>query len=62
MSTGLDPELRALLVCPACRGELVDVEQGLCCLTCRLSYPVIDGVPYMVRECAKKRASGQKRA
>lgn len=48
----IDPEVRALLVCPACRGELSDVPAGLHCGACALVYPVEEGVPYLVRECA----------
>ncbi|MBT3221173.1 MAG: Trm112 family protein [Proteobacteria bacterium] len=48
----LDPKLRQLLVCPLCRGELEDHEQGLRCGTDKLIFPIRDGVPYMVRELA----------
>jgi len=48
----LDAELRALLVCPLTRGELVDVERGLYSPEADLVFPVQDGVPMMVRECA----------
>lgn len=46
---------RMLLVCPACRGELSGdskKEQVLCCLSCRLSYPVLDGIPHLLAEAA----------
>lgn len=46
----LDPRLRALLVCPRCRGELADHALGLACPSCRRLYPVIDGVPRMAPE------------
>lgn len=49
----LDPELRALLVCPRCRGELRDAPDALDCETCRVSWPVVDDVPYLVDECAR---------
>ena len=48
----LDPELRALLCCPRCRGELLDREQGLECANCERMFPVDDGVPLLVDECA----------
>lgn len=51
--TDVDPEVRALLVCPSCRGELTDVPGGLVCPSERLFFPVEDGVPYLVRECAR---------
>ncbi|MBN2801342.1 MAG: Trm112 family protein [Deltaproteobacteria bacterium] len=50
----LDPELRDLLVCPRCRGELREVERGLLCAECALTYPIVDGVPWMVEELARK--------
>jgi uncharacterized protein YbaR (Trm112 family) len=48
----LDPELRALLVCPVTRGELVDVPRGLYSPAADLVFPVVDGVPHLVRELA----------
>ena len=53
-ANAVDPRLRALLVCPACRGELTDHDQGLGCATCRLIYPVIEGRPWMLPERARK--------
>jgi len=49
----LDPELRAILVCPQCRGELQDVARGLLCPADALVFPVRDGVPWMVWELAE---------
>lgn len=48
----LDPDLRALLVCPLTRCELVDVERGLYSPDADKVFPVEDGVPLMVQECA----------
>ncbi|MFK7930973.1 MAG: Trm112 family protein [Myxococcota bacterium] len=48
----LDPELRALLVCPLTRCELVDVPRGLYSPQADLVFPVEEGVPMMVQECA----------
>ncbi|MFT4627208.1 MAG: hypothetical protein ACI8PZ_005889 [Myxococcota bacterium] len=50
----VDPELRAMLVCPSCRGELEDRPGGLFCPSEQRLYPVVDGVPYLVQELAKK--------
>lgn len=49
----IDPELRALLVCPACRGDLADVAGGLHCPACALLYPVVDDIPQMIAEEAR---------
>lgn len=50
----LDPALRAMLVCPRCRGDLVEVERGLLCPADALVFPVVEGVPWMVEALAKK--------
>ena len=50
----IDAELRSILVCPACRGELEDRPSGLACVTCSLLYPVVNDVPYMIRAEAKR--------
>lgn len=50
---GIDPEVRAILVCPRCRGELVDVPGGLRCPAEALVYPVRDGIPWLVSEEAR---------
>ena len=52
MEWELDEDLRALLVCPLCRGELVDHPRGLACPKDALVFPVEDGIPVMVRELA----------
>jgi rfaE bifunctional protein nucleotidyltransferase chain/domain len=39
--------LRALLVCPRCRGTLVWDSEGARCLACRLHYPAHGGIPEM---------------
>jgi uncharacterized protein YbaR (Trm112 family) len=53
LSWRLDPELRALLVCPACRGPLCDRQEGLACPACALLYPVVDDVPWLIPEEAR---------
>lgn len=60
----LSPELRARLVCPRCRGELVHEgaeeagEERLICRADRLAYPVVDGVPWLVPEKARPLTPG----
>lgn len=52
----LDPELRAILVCPQCKGELsyetTPVER-LVCAACRLAYAVEDDIPVLLIDEAK---------
>jgi uncharacterized protein YbaR (Trm112 family) len=50
--------IRALLVCPRCRGELTDVETSggtaLDCPNCALRYPIQDGIPVLLADRAKR--------
>jgi uncharacterized protein YbaR (Trm112 family) len=47
VEVSVSDELLAILVCPACRGELDAGEDVLVCRSCGLHYPVKDGIPYM---------------
>ena len=47
----LDPELRALLVCPRCKGDLeyrATPTESLACRACRLVYAVEDDIPVLL--------------
>lgn len=52
----LDEELLKILVCPACKGDLIyDRERNtLDCNRCRLRYEVRDDVPIMLIEEAQR--------
>lgn len=54
--TSIPPEIRALLACPGCRGALMDAGGAqapqLRCGTCRVSYPVEQGIPVLLLERA----------
>lgn len=54
--TGIPAEVRALLVCPSCRGDLRDERTGeasfLVCATCHMGYPVEEGIPVLLRDRA----------
>ena len=50
MDEPLPDWVRALLVCPQCRGELLGEPRGLVCPPCRRLYPIIDGIPRMAPE------------
>lgn len=50
----MSERVRALLVCPLCRGELEDLPAYLACAACGLAFPVVEGVPWMIRERARK--------
>ena len=46
----LAPELLQILVCPKCKGDLEHrlSPESLVCHSCRLIYPVEDGIPIML--------------
>jgi dTDP-glucose 4,6-dehydratase len=44
----IDDELRAILVCPACKGELQFEETRIICPACKKAYPIRDGIPVML--------------
>lgn len=52
----LSPELLGILVCPACKGDLVyDASAArLTCNACRLRYKVVDDIPVMLVDEAEK--------
>lgn len=52
----MDTELLKILVCPKCKGkiELNKAGTGLECWTCRLIYPIKDGIPVMLIDEAKE--------
>lgn len=56
----VDAKLRAMLVCPKCRGSLVDakdekgVAEGLKCDACKVIYPVKEDIPVMIYDEATK--------
>jgi uncharacterized protein len=52
----LSPELLAILVCPACKGDLAydGGAQTLTCGACRLRYKIVDDIPVMLVDEAEK--------
>ncbi len=52
----LSPELLGILVCPACKGDLVYEEsaQRLTCNACRLRYRIVDDIPVMLSDEAER--------
>jgi uncharacterized protein YbaR (Trm112 family) len=44
----IDEELRQILACPACRGDLIFEETRIICPACRKAYPIRDGIPVML--------------
>lgn len=59
----IDPELLAILVCPECRHAvtLVEASSELACTntSCRLIYPIRDGIPVMLIDEATRADAGE---
>lgn len=49
----IDEELLKILVCPACKEEVVLKNNKLVCKKCRRAYPIKDGIPIMLIEEAQ---------
>lgn len=43
-------QLRELLACPACYGELRLEQERVVCAGCGRVYPVVDGIPVLIAE------------
>lgn len=53
----IDDQLLEILICPNCRGEVEyreDADEIVCVGECRYAYPVVDGIPHMLVEEARK--------
>ncbi|MBA2652731.1 MAG: Trm112 family protein [Tatlockia sp.] len=48
-------ELLAIIVCPSCRGNLIlsAKKNELLCLSSRLAYPIVDGIPVLIKSEAR---------
>ncbi len=40
--------LQEILVCPQCKGEIIQAEQSFYCQTCEQRYPIINGIPRFI--------------
>jgi len=51
----MDAELLKILACPACKGDVKQVDDELVCQnkTCSKRFPIRDGIPIMIVEEAK---------
>ncbi len=51
----LSPELKEILACPKCKGDLEfrEVEREIRCLRCRLAFRIDDGIPVMLLDEAR---------
>jgi len=46
-------EIIDILACPKCKGELELKDNWLICNSCKLKYPIVDGIPLLVVDDAK---------
>ena len=44
----IDDELKAILVCPKCKGDLLFEDTRIICPACRKAYPIRDDIPVML--------------
>jgi uncharacterized protein YbaR (Trm112 family) len=44
----IEDELKAILACPACKGDLLFEEARIICPKCRKAYPIRDDIPVML--------------
>jgi len=58
--TMINKDLLDILACPKCKGPIAlsDDEKGLVCGNCRLLYEIIDDIPVMLIDKAKKLGGG----
>jgi uncharacterized protein YbaR (Trm112 family) len=51
----VDRELLAILACPHCRHALrhLPEQDALICDSCRVSFPIVDGIPDLLPESAR---------
>ena len=53
----VDQELLKILICPNCRGpvEYREDDEVIACIgECKYQYPVVDGIPHMLIDEARK--------
>lgn len=52
----MDKNLLEILACPICKGELLfdQMNQELICRFDRVAYPLIDGIPVMLEDKARR--------
>lgn len=52
----IEPKILEILACPKCKGPVKQdsAQGGLVCESCRLRYPVRNGIPVMLSDEAEK--------
>lgn len=44
----IDEELKKILACPKCKGDLLFEEEKIICSACKKYYPIREGIPVML--------------
>ncbi|WP_456402958.1 Trm112 family protein [Persephonella sp.] len=47
-------EIKNILACPLCKGDLIGTESSFICLKCKLLYPIKEEIPIFLIEEAQK--------
>lgn len=57
----MDKALLDILACPNCKGSLIfrKSDNELVCSTCRVAYPIRDGIPVMLADETRTLADGE---
>ena len=57
----MDKTLLDILACPNCKGSLIyhKSDNELICPTCRVAYPIRDGIPVMLTDEARELAGDE---
>ena len=50
----IDKELLEILACPACKGDVQEIDNKIVCDQCGRKYPIEDGIPVMLVEESQK--------
>lgn len=53
-ASGLSAEFLDIIVCPDCRGSLEPDGDELVCTSCGLAYPIVDGIPVLLVDEARR--------
>ncbi|GAG94592.1 unnamed protein product [marine sediment metagenome] len=56
----LKKELKDILCCPKCKGDLEERDEKLICIKCDLGYPIKNDIPIMLIDQAEKLDSTNK--
>ena len=50
----VDPKLLAILACPRCLGDVIEVDDKIVCTKCGKKYPISNGIPILLADEAQQ--------